>query len=129
MFSNKYMALLVLLTASPAALAASEKSIGYDSVGEAYEALRKDPGTEVTVQKGWPLASQIVNGNRVLWTFTPKDHAAFPAAIRREIAEKDGALVIEMTTLCEAAKADCDRLIEDFESLNKKVKRAMESGG
>lgn len=94
MFSIRRLALSLLLTVSSAALAASEKPIGYDSVRDAYETLRKDPGTEFTIQDGWPVASQTVGGNFVLWTFTPKDHSAFPAAVRREIVEKDGAFLL-----------------------------------
>lgn len=33
-----------------------------------------------------------------------------------------------MTALCEAAKADCDQLIEEFEILNNQMKRSRENG-
>ena len=41
-----------------------------------------------------------------------------PAVVKRTIHRKDGKTQIEMTALCQAERAACDRLIDDFQEMN-----------
>src|SRR4051794_25827629 len=59
-------------------------SIGYASVQDALDTLKTKPGVQINVTK--PDAWTTVNepGN-VQWSFTPTNHSAYPAVVRREI--------------------------------------------
>lgn len=67
------------------------------------------------------IIEDVEGSNRVLWSFTPETHPAHPTAIKRKIVEKEGTIYIQMTALCEAKKAACDKLIGQFENLNEKI--------
>ena len=103
-------------------------SIGYPSVAAALEALKARPDAHISVQQGWTIVD-INNGKeKTLWSFTPSNHPAYPAAIKRDILEKDGTIFIDMKALCEAKKIDCDALINEFEKLNEKISKRMQNG-
>lgn len=68
------------------------------------------------------------NGNHVLWSFTPEGHAAHPAAVKRTVLEKDGAVFIDMKVLCFGTQAACDKLVEEFKQLNERIKESMHHG-
>jgi len=61
-----------------------------------------------------------------LWSFTPEGHPAYPAVVKRQMVEKDGAWYVNMNALCEATKAACDKLIEDFKVLNERMRQSIE---
>src|SRR5262245_14446574 len=93
---------------------ASESGIGYKSVAEALSALTANPKVTITDENGWKIAREDLS----IWSFAPMGHPAYPAVVKRSLLEKDGALVIDMRVLCEAAKDPCDALVRDFEALN-----------
>jgi hypothetical protein len=95
-------------------------SIGYATVAAALEALRSQSGSTVSLQGGWTIIS--VTSEQALWSFTPANHPAHPAAVKRKIVERDGAVGVQMTALCQAEKAACDRLIEEFQQLNDRIR-------
>ena len=106
--------------------AAALPSLGYKTVAEALDALRAKPGVEVQITK--PDAWTIINepGGKQ-WSFTPSTHPAFPAVVRREVkVDAQGAVFIEMTALCESTKLSCDKLIEDFRSLNEQMRKSIQ---
>jgi hypothetical protein len=103
-------------------LFAEEKnSIGYSSVADALEALKKLPDAEVSVQGGWTIINTKEGKNFVLWSFTPATHAAHPTAVKRIVLEEGGMVKIDTRALCQAKKAACDKLMAEFDELNKKI--------
>ncbi len=120
--------LLISLSLAQSVAGEDVSSIGYASVSEAFEALKADPGSKVEESDGWIVVSTKENGNYVLWSFTPSSHPAHPAAVKREIVERDGAIHISMNALCEASKTACDALIEEFKHLNEEIGRRIRGG-
>jgi hypothetical protein len=114
-------------TESPASApsVAPQSVIGYATVAEALSVLKAKPGVQVEVTK--PDSWVIVNepGN-IQWSFTPSTHAAYPAVVRRAIKiNAEGGLYIEMSALCQAEKAPCDKLLEDFKELNERIRQSV----
>ncbi|MDJ0968921.1 MAG: hypothetical protein QNJ06_03390 [Kiloniellales bacterium] len=97
-------------------------------MAEAFEALRADPNAQISTHQGWTIVSQETEGQSVLWSFTPASHPAHPATVKRTVFEKDGAIYIDMTALCQADKASCDELVEQFRELNEKIRQSFSSG-
>jgi hypothetical protein len=99
--------------------------IGYATVAEALTALQAKPGIRIEVTK--PDSWTIINepGN-VQWSFTPSTHKTYPAVVRRAIkVNTDGGVSIEMSALCQAEKASCDKLMEDFKELNERIRQSV----
>jgi hypothetical protein len=102
-------------------------SIGYQSVGEALETLKANPGVQVQITK--PDSWIIINepGNKQ-WSFTPETHSAYPAVVRRVIKiDAKGEVFIEMTALCESTKPNCDKLVQDFKALNEQMQQSIQN--
>ena len=104
----------------------ANSSIGYPSVAIALGALRVRKDVEVPVRDGWTIISE--EGGLTLWSFTPDNHPAHPAVVRQQMTQKDGARYVNMNALCEATKAACDKLIEDFQVLNERMREYNERG-
>jgi len=94
-------------------------------VADALTALRTKPNVEISVQRGWTIVHEPAN--YVLWSFAPKEHAAYPSVVKRTVVEKDGMVYIDMGVLCEAAKSACDALVHEFSQLNQKARPSSES--
>lgn len=91
-------------------------TVGYASVAAALQALRARPDVVISEQHGWIVADD--RANNTLWSFTPKGHPAFPAAVKREIVQKKEGIFIDMSVRCEASKQACDNLVVEFQKLN-----------
>lgn len=61
----------------------------------------------------------------VMWNFTPPNHPAHPAAVKRMLWEEHGELLQEMRVLCQAGKDACDELVADFQELNDQMREYM----
>jgi hypothetical protein len=127
-------ATLALIEATAALAQDAPSGVGYRTVSAALESLRSMPGIDITTTKpdGWTIASD--SKNNVQWSFTPSQHYAYPAVVKRAVKQRpDGNIYIEMTALCEADKASCDKLIEEFKALNERigqnVRRKLKQGG
>src|SRR5687767_10329537 len=100
----------------------SAQSIEYPSVAAALTALKAKPGVELGGQDGWTF---IKDGN-VNWSFTPANHYAHPSVGRRELREDQGRFFVETRILCQAQKASCDRLRDDYALLDKRMNEAIQ---
>lgn len=111
------------LKESPGAFAKS----GYRTVAEALAGLKARPGAivQVTQPDGWTVIT-LPEPEYELWSFTPPGHYAYPAAVRRAIKQADGRVYVEMSALCEADKAPCDRLVREFQQLNQKMREDIQ---
>ena len=98
---------------------------GYKTVATALEGLKSTPGVSVTVTQpdGWTIAVEPTT--KAIWSFTPANHYAYPAVVRREIKERDGGVYVEMVALCQAEKVPCDKLIREFQLLNQRMSESI----
>jgi hypothetical protein len=103
--------------------ATSGSVIGYPSVDAALADLNAQPGNVASVQGGWTIISNP--NNPTIWSFTPDDHPAHPAVVKRTAVERNGGVDIRTRALCEAKKDSCDALIEQFKQLNDQMREYM----
>lgn len=121
------LVLLISITfANTAAADAEENGIGFASVAQALEHLKSRPGVEISTQGKWTIVDDTKE--QTLWSFTPADHPAHPAVVRRAARERDGYVVIEMSALCQAAKAACDSLMAEFQAMNDRIASDLHGG-
>lgn len=90
-------------------------SIGFKTVAEAYAALQGDPQAKFQTKKGWLVADVGSGPNAGIWSFTPKEHPAHPAVVKRTPVERGGESLIHMQALCGASKDNCERLAKELE--------------
>ena len=109
-----------VLTEEPAS------TIGYPSVADALSALQAREDVVVSMEAGWTIITEP--GGLTIWSFSPPDQPAYPAVARRVLYQEAGAWFIKMDVRCEAEKAACDELQQDFEALNENMREAMEAG-
>lgn len=117
----KYSILLLAVCTTAAGAQQSEKpaGIGYPSVAAALTALKARSDVEVKDHGGWTVV--IDPTNQVVWSFTPADHPAYPAAVRRRAIEQDGQVFLDTQALCQAEKSACDKLMAEFDELNNRT--------
>ena len=109
----------LLMLVAPVALAQQERGIGYPTVAAALEALKARSDVKISVQGGWTIVED--RAASTYWSFTPPGHPAYPAAVKRTVVQRDGAFAIDLTALCEAQKAACDKLVADFQAMNERI--------
>jgi hypothetical protein len=114
-----WMALVLCLFSGSAQ---AEAGIGYKSVAEARAALTAIPGVQTSQQNGWLVVIDKASGT--VWSFSPPNDQAYPAVVKRQVVQREGRAFIDMHVLCEAPKAACDRLVEDFKALNAEAGKA-----
>ena len=116
--------ILLLAVVSLPGLAQGGRGIGYPTVAAALEALKARSDVNITVRDGWTIVHDPVA--RAYWSFTPRGHPAYPAAVKRTVVTReDGQQLLDMTALCQAEKAPCDRLIADFTAMNERMAADM----
>jgi hypothetical protein len=105
------------------AFAQGERGIGYPTVAAALEALKARSDVRISVQGGWTIVDD--RPANTIWSFTPPDHPAHPAAVKRAVVSRDGAIGVNTSALCQASKAACDKLMEEFRELNERMSQSM----
>lgn len=115
--------LLLAVMMLPAAVFAQEEGVGYPTVAAALEALKARSDVSISVQGGWTIADE--KAASTIWSFTPADHAAHPAVVRRQLVQENGGISMKMTALCQASKAACDKLMADFQALNARMAESL----
>ena len=108
---------------------ADESTIGYPTVDAALDALQKDPHAQFSTRDGWTIVATEENGNHVLWSLTPKGHAAYPAAVKRTVLDKNGAISLDMNAFCFGTQQGCDKLVDQFKELNERIKHGVQQYG
>ena len=126
-FLQYFLALAIVVPMVASGEDQQESSIGYPSVEAALAALKNDPSVTITPHEGWIIVTHEGDGQYVMWSFTPSNHAAHPAAIKREVIESNGSVSIVMNALCQSTKNECDKLIAEFEELNEKIRGSMQA--
>jgi len=108
----------------PIVTEANSSSIGYPSVEAALVDLHAQPAVQFREEHGWTTASD--ERRNTFWSFPPKGDAAYPAAVKRTIVQDDKGISIKMDVLCQASQSACDRLVQDFNALNERVRQSMQ---
>ncbi|QNE05831.1 hypothetical protein [Croceicoccus marinus] len=116
-----FCAVTVLLVAVPVMSQAplpesDERTIEYDSVASAAQALAAKDGIEWREENGWAIA--VDEAEFAIWSFSPPGYPAYPAVVKRHVRERGQGSTIEMNVLCEASKEDCDALVRTFADMN-----------
>jgi len=103
----------------------AHSNIEYKSVSDALTSLRNKPGTEIEMQGNWTIV--VEPALKVIWSFAPERHAAYPAVVKRTIVEKDGKVNMKMDVICQATKSACDALVREFFQLNERMRSSLQS--
>lgn len=114
-------------TSAASAISQGSAGVGLRTVAAALDELRTKPGVAFSTTKpdSWLIASEP--GGMVVWSFTPVTHPAYPAVVRRRIVVgQDGGVRIETTGLCEADKAPCDKLMNEFQEMNANAQQEIQ---
>jgi len=90
-----------------------DSKIGYRSVDEALFALTNKEGVSIRKEQGWTIITDK-NENSV-WSFTPENHPAYPAVVKRTTFEENGAVYMKMDVLCQASQIECAELVKQFQ--------------
>ena len=108
--------------------APASAAIEYRSVAEALQALEARDGTSavVTHPDGWVVVNEPAAAAQ--WSFTPKDYYAYPAVVRRIIRRSPGGDVsVDTSSVCEAEKSACERLLAEFHELDDRIRQSIKS--
>jgi hypothetical protein len=120
---RRLMLILVAMTFPVIVQAQEGNGIGYPTVAAALEALKARGNVNISDQGGWTIVDD--KSANTIWSFTPPNHPANPAVVKRAIVSSDGGVGIKMTALCQASKTECDKLIEEFKELNARMSQSM----
>jgi hypothetical protein len=60
-----------------------------------------------------------------VWTFTVPGHPAHPSVVCRRPVEDGGEMRLEMQARCDAAEAECQKLVAGFQELNQRMLREL----
>lgn len=97
----------------------ASQGLGYATVSAAREALTTRQDVRINNEGGWTLVMETPS---ILWSFTPSDHPAYPAVLRRELKrDKDGVTYVDMNGLCEAEQTACNALMLEYQAANQKI--------
>ena len=103
-----------------------ESSIGYPTVAAALAGLHKRTDVKFSTRDGWTVA--IDTTSMAVWSFPPRGHPAYPAAVKREAVQEGANASVRMNVLCEAAKEPCDDLVRTFQQMNTQMQQGMKQG-
>lgn len=123
MWKRTLLAMLLAAVWTAPACAQVEQGVGYPTVAGALAALKAKDGVKLSERGGWTIVDDRAAG--AVWSFTPAGHPAHPAVVKRVIGEHGGQVAVNMTALCQAGKAACDQLIEEFRQLNEQMAQSM----
>ena len=113
----------VLAASAQPAQSPAPSGIGYPTVAAALAGLRAKSGVKVQEQAGWTVIDDPETTR--IWSFTPAGHPAHPAAIRRTIVQEGKDIFVRMGVLCQASKPACDKLVAEFEAMNKAMRERL----
>jgi hypothetical protein len=107
-------------TKPPAPDSAQATRFGYRTVQAALSALQTKSEARISDEQGWTIVDDKLD--YTVWSFTPSTHPAYPAGIKQVITQDaKGDIRVIMTALCQAQKAACDKLVEEFRGRNEQM--------
>jgi hypothetical protein len=103
--------------AATAAAPAASEEFEYPTVAAAMTAIKARWDLErFSRDDGWLGFSD--SRNKVIWTFAPAGHPAYPAVIKRAIIDDGKVVTVKTTARCEGPKAACEQLLLEFKALD-----------
>jgi len=105
--------------------AGANRAIQYASPAAALADLRAKQGVVFSKQEDWLIAKDTDGAN---WSFTSPSHPAHPSVARRRLLERDGGYYVETSLMCQANKAACDKLHQDYVQLDRRMNEAIRGG-
>jgi hypothetical protein len=109
----------------PVGYEAKVSSIGYPSVAAALADLHSRADVKFSESNGWTIAED--KSHFTLWSFAPAGDPAFPSAVKRTAVKGDKGVSMNMNVLCESTQEACDRLVADFEALNRRLQDSFKN--
>ena len=100
-------------------------TFGHDSLEALVESFKENPKAEISTQHGWTVVAVREEKKMDIWSITPKDHFAYPSAVKRSLVEREGSVFIEMEVSCHAEKIQCDELVRQFVELNNQMSESF----
>jgi len=100
-----------------------EFEFGYTSVSAARNAVLSKDNIAISIENGWTIASD--REKYTIWSFAPQGDPAYPSVVKRIIVQGRSGMEIRMSVLCEAPKAACDQLVENFKVLNERMRESL----
>lgn len=100
-------------------------SIGYPSVAAALADLHSRADVKFSEANGWTIAED--KSHFTLWSFAPAGDPAYPSAVKRTAVKGDEGVSMNMNILCESTQEACDRLVADFEALNRRLQDSFKN--
>jgi hypothetical protein len=88
-----------------------------------HERIKQLPGATTPLSRSPDF--DVVSLHGQVWNFTKASHPAHPSVACRRIVQIDGQMRVETQLHCNAAKAACDRLAEDYRALDKQMMDAF----
>jgi hypothetical protein len=108
----------------PVVREAYSSTIGYPTVEAALTDLHSHADVEFREEHGWTTASD--KSHNTVWSFPPVGNPAYPSAVKRMVVQDGKGVSMKMDVLCQASQNACDKLVEDFNALNERVKQSMQ---
>ncbi len=106
--------LIVMAGASGLARAGDTDAIDFASVNDVLTSLRNNPQAKFQSEDGWTVVASREHGRATLWFFTPDDHPAHPAVVKRTVVDRNGIDFIDVAAMCQAPQEACDALLAEF---------------
>jgi hypothetical protein len=91
--------------------------IGYPTVDAALAAVRARPGVTESQNDGRTVIED--NARYETWHFSPAGHPAHPAVVKRTVLSGVGGTRTQTAALCGGGKAECDKLVAQFQATDK----------
>lgn len=116
------------------ALAASAPAAGEALCGEeftsseAFEAdIKARPGVTI-LSSDASVVSYSDPATNFIWNFATSAHEAFPSVACRRLVKAGDAYNVVTEISCGAEKAACERLVEAYNELDRKMRESVEKG-
>jgi hypothetical protein len=113
-----------LILRYPVVREAYSSTIGYPTVEAALKDLHSHTDVEFREEHGWTTASD--KSHNTVWSFPPVGNPAYPSAVKRMAVQDGKGVNMKMDVLCQASQNACDKLVEDFNALNERVRQSMQ---
>jgi biopolymer transport protein ExbD len=97
--------------------------IGYATVADAMATLKAQGFLELPGLNG--EVSFAASDNKTTWTFVGKNDPAYPSAVRYVYTRSDGVPHVEVTNLCEAPDAPCEKFRGDIRANIAQIAKMM----
>jgi len=119
------MFFVAAITLAATNIALSDTPLVYKSATATLADMRAKTGVKTYEKSGWTIIED--RSTMSVWSFTPSNHPAHPAAIQRSVVKDGDNIFVQMKVLCESSKSACDAMVVEFQHLDQKVREDLKS--